>query len=133
MFSLFSTGKLAAGDLQRLPFLASRVSNREHLLKEKALFYLNEHIPEKMLPTFPIKAILIPRVTGKPQTSLLAATPAAALASFAPSTMILAPRMAGATFQLLSGIVRQVPCYYLDLGIDPLEIPRVILDLVSRS
>ena len=133
VFSLFSTGKLAAGDLQRLPFLASRISNREHLQEEKALFYLNDHLPEKILRTFPIKAILIPRVTGKPQTVMQTATAGAALAAFAPSTVILAPRLAGATFQRLSGIVRQVPCYYLDLGTDPVQIPLVILDVLSRS
>ena len=133
VYSLFSTGKMAAGDLQRLPFLASIISNPEHIQEEKALFYLNEHFPEKMLRTFPIKAILIPRVTGKPQTVLQVATPAATLASFAPSTGILSPRTAGATFQLLSGIVRQVPCYFLDVGTDPAAIPVVILDLLSRS
>ena len=133
VFSLFGTGKVGAGDLQRLPFLASRISNREHLQEEKALFYLNEHFPEKLLRTFPIKAILIPRVTGKPQTALQPATPAAALASLAPSTVILAPRLAGATFQQLSGIVRQVPCYHLNVGTDPAQIPLVILDLLSQS
>ena len=133
VFSLFSTGKVGAGDLQRLPFLASRISNPEHLQEEKALFYLNEYFPEKMLRTFPIKAILIPRVTGKSYAAIQAATPAAALASFAPSTVILAPRLAGATFQQLTGIVRRVPCYYLDVGTDPSQIPQAILELLSRS
>lgn len=133
VFSIYSTGKKNADDLQRLPFLASLISNRDRLDTEKALYFLNEHFPKKLLPSFPLRAILIPRITGQTKTTLKAASPAAGLTALAPSTIFQLPRAGREAFQAMGKIVRQVPCYYLNLGTDISQIPEVILGLLSQD
>jgi hypothetical protein len=130
VFSLYSTGKKNSDDLQRLPFLAPLISNPNQLTTEKALYFLHDHFPEKLLPSFPIKAVLIPRITGQSTTNLTKASAAAGLAALAPSTIF---QLAGAgpmAFQTMTKIAKQVPCYYLDLGSDPDHLPAVILKLL---
>lgn len=133
VFSIYSTGKKNADDVERLPFLGSAISNRERLESEKALYFINDHFPEKILPSFPLKAILVPRITGKTDTTLTATSPAAALTALAPSTML---QLAGAgkeACQLMMKALTQVSCYYLELGTDLKQIPEVILQLLSKE
>jgi hypothetical protein len=131
--SLYSSGKIHPADLQRLPHLAPMISNRDHLDSEKALFFLNEHVPEKILPSFPIQAMVIPRVRQGTKTSLQIASPAAALQALAPSTIRLSPHTAPETFHKLARIVRQVPAFYLHLGSDPRQVPEVILEFLRKN
>lgn len=133
VFSIYSTGKKNADDLQRLPFLASAISNRDRLNSEKAVYFINDYFPEKILPSFPLRAILIPRITGKTDTTLTVANAAAGLAALAPSTLV---QLAGAgkeACQAMIKIVNQVSCYYLEVGTDLGQIPEVILDLLSQE
>ncbi|MCL4396269.1 MAG: serine kinase [Chloroflexi bacterium] len=130
--SLYSTAKVQGGDVPRLPFLAPLISNPDRVETEKAVVYLYEHLPGKILAGFPIKAILIPRVTGSLQTTLEPATPFAALIALAPSTSHLAPSEPAGTFQSLAEIVRQTGDRGLNLGSEPGKIPQVILELLAR-
>lgn len=131
-YSLYSSGKARTGDLARLPFLRPMVSNPTRPADEKALFLLNEHRPERLISGFPLRAILLPRVSGRPGTALRPCTAAVALAALAPSSVILAPSSADATFHALARLVRQLPCFYLELGTDPASIADAILRLLAR-
>lgn len=133
VFSIYSTGKKNSDDLARLPFLAAIVSNHERLYKEKALYFLNEHFPEKILPSFPLRAILIPRIANETYTTLKTASSAAGLASLAPSTIFQLPGARQEAFQIMSKIAKQVPCYYLNIGTDMTQIAEVILDLLKNK
>ncbi len=129
VFSIYNTGKKNADDVQRLPFLTSFISNPEGLDTEKAVYFLHEHFPEKLLPSFPLRAILIPRITGKPETTLQAASPTAGLNALAPSTISQLPNSYRENFLEMVKIVRQVPSYYLDVGTEMAAIPEVILKM----
>lgn len=133
VFSIYSTGKKNADDVQRLPFLTSLISNRDRLDSEKALYFLNEHFPKKILPSFPLRAILIPQVTGQTETTLKAASPAAGLSALAPSTIFQLSGAGRTAFQGMGKIIKQLPCYYLNLGTDVAQIPDVILGLLTKD
>jgi len=130
VYSLFATGKTLAADLGHLPFLQSDVSNREQLPEEKALFFLNERWPHKLLPRFPLRAVLLPHITGGPPSRLYPATAAEGLKALAPSTIDLAPSVEGADFKLLVEVFRRVPCYHLDLGLNRRQPSELILSLL---
>ncbi|MBD2539475.1 serine kinase [Coleofasciculus sp. FACHB-SPT36] len=132
VFSIYSTGKKNADDVQRLPFLAKAISNSDRLDSEKALYFINDHFPEKILPSFPLRGILIPRITGETDTKLTATSSAAALASLVPSTILQLPGAGKEACQMMMKIVSQLPCYYLELGTDLGQIPEVILNLISN-
>jgi len=129
VFSLYNTAKLMS--LKLLPHLEACVTNREWGDGEKALIFLHEHFPQKLVRGFPLKGILLLNVSGQPRTVLREASPFAALKALAPSTIY---QLAGSGQQELtkmSRLVRQVPCYHLELGTDLREIPDVIMKVVS--
>jgi hypothetical protein len=129
VFSLYNTAKLMS--LELLPHLEGCVTNREWGNGEKALIFLHEHFPDKLVRGFPLKGILLPKVSGQPRTVLRDASPAAALKALAPSTIY---QLAGSGQQELTKmarLVRQVPSYHLELGTDLREIPDVIMKVVS--
>lgn len=133
VFSIYNTGKKNADDVERLPFLAGAISNRDRLDSEKAVYFINEHFPEKILTHFPIRAVLVPRITGKTDTSLTATSAVAALTSLAPSTMIQLPGAGKEACQIMMQVLKQIPCYYLELGTDLRQIPQVIFDLIAKQ
>lgn len=133
VFSIYSTGKKNADDVQRLPFLAKAISNSDRLDSEKALYFINDHFPEKILPSFPLRALLIPRITGGSNTTLKATSSAAGLAALVPSTILQLPGAGKEACELMTKTVSQLPCYYLELGTDLKQIPEVILSLLSKQ
>jgi hypothetical protein len=130
VYSLYNTAKLNASDISRFPNLLPAIKNSENLDKEKALFFLYNHYPEKVTKGFPVKAILLPLITGFHYTRLKKATPAAGLTALAPSTIFQLPLAGHKVFQKLSMFVRQVPTYILEIGTDLNGIPDVILGLL---
>lgn len=133
IFSLYNSAKTNSDTLKRFPFLAPMLSNPERGPDEKALYFLNEHLPAKMLASFPLRAILVPSVTGQRDTTLRAASPSHALAAIAPSTMLQLPGTDAHTLRRLAQVARQVPCYFLELGTDPAQIPTAISSLLRPA
>lgn len=133
VFSIYSTGKKNADDVERLPFLARAISNSDRLDSEKALYFINEHFPEKIISSFPIRAILMPRITGKPETTLTPTSFSAALLALAPSTVIQLPGAGKEACQIMMQVASKVNCYYLELGTEVAQIPQVIFNLISQA
>jgi hypothetical protein len=134
VYSVYNTAKLRGDlDLQRFPHLAPLVRNKSLLEEEKAVFFLHQHFPEQVSSGFPIKAILLPRVTHAEETRLRPATPGSALTALAPSTLLQLPGAGAAAIKKMSRLVQRVPAYVLELGTDVPRIPEVILGLLSRG
>ncbi len=132
VYSLYNTAKLkGAKDLERFPELAPLVSNSDRLDEEKALIFLKENFPEKIVMGFPLKAILIPKITEEPNTRLRKSTPIHALKSLAPSTLFQLSGTGQSTLEMMSSLVKKIPCYTLELGTDITQIPRVILEFLE--
>jgi hypothetical protein len=133
VYSLYNTAKLKGeADLERFPHLAPLVGNVDRMGLEKAMLFLHQHHPEKISCGFPIKAVLIPQVTGKLDTHLRPATAGAALRALAPSTIFQLAGSGQIAFKMMSSLVRQVPCYFLELGTDMVQIPIAIEQLLSQ-
>lgn len=130
-YNLYNTGKVKENNIQRVPHLKSFISNVDRLDQEKALFFLNKVMPHKLVANFPLKAVLIPRVTGKLDTSLASASATASLSALMLSTM---KQLAGAgptAVQVMKSVVEQIPSFYLELGTDLSQIPNTISDLLT--
>ena len=121
-FSLYSTGKKNADDLERLPFLRSCMSNPDRLDHEKAVYFIQELFPEKILHTCPLKATFIPRVTGKLETTLEPAPTQAGLEALVPSTIMQLGGAGKTACDVMTKTLSQLPCYYLNVGT---EIPKI--------
>lgn len=129
VFSLYNTGKKNADDVDRLPFLKNFISNKENLEQEKALYFLHEHLPDKILSNFPLKAVLIPRITGEKETNLERTSSLNGLTSLAPSSIFQLPNARREGLKKMAELIKQIPCYYLNLGTDIKLISSTILQL----
>lgn len=129
--SVYSSAKLKGpADLERFPHLASLVRNPGRLGPEKALLFLHRHCPGQLAAGFPLRAVVVPRVTGRsPRLGPLA--PTAALAAMAPSTCRQLPGHERRALGLMAGLVRQLPCYALETGPTVRAIPEVLQALLS--
>jgi len=128
--SIYSSGKIHSKDTAIFPFLQPALDKSYNLNNEKALFFLKDHFEEKICPGFPIKAVVLPRVTGQANTRVVQASSAAALLALAPSTIFQLSGAGQPAFQMLSELVRKVPCYVLELGTERAQIPGAISDLL---
>ena len=115
--SLYSSAKLkGTPDFERFSHLLPLVVNRDHIERQKALVFLNDAFREKVTLGFPLRAILVPQIGGRPETTIEPSTPIAALRALAPSTLLQLPGDGRETMLQLSTLVRQVPAYTLNAG-----------------
>ena len=134
VYSLYNSAKLDVEHMsRRVPHLRSLISNPEELETEKALFFVSQHHPEKITTGFPLRAILLPHVTGRRESTLTPASPIAALKALAPSSIFQLSGAGQAAFQAMAKLVKQVPCYRLELGTELTRIPEIILELLGEK
>ena len=132
VYSLYNTAKLGGDeDIRRFPHLVPLVSNPDRADGEKLMIFLQQHFPSQVVRGFPIRAVLLPRITGQPETRLRPATAGAALAALAPSTIFQLPNAGPEAMRSMAKLLRQVPCYALECGTDVSRIPPVIEELLS--
>jgi hypothetical protein len=124
--SLYSSAKVEAEAIERLPGAHELVASMPIELGDKALLDIHRHRPEKMMRSAPLKAILVPRITGRPETTVEPSSAGAAMAAVAPTTMLQLPGNGPSAMRLLSSVVQSVPCMQLDVGTDPALIAPAI-------
>ncbi len=132
VYSLYNSAKLDSNHLQRFPHLVPQISNRNRLDQEKALLFVSNHYPDCVARQFQVSAILVPRLTGKIETTISPISTALALRSLAPSTIFQLPRAGNETFKFLAEFVKGIPCYSLELGTDLSQIPLTIKQLLQE-
>lgn len=131
--SAFGSGKLDNAQCLRFPELADAVVNPQRLPDEKAVFLVNRYAPDRMAASMPLRAVLVPRITGLPDTDVVPTSPMAALAALAPSTIFQLPGAPEAELSAMAALVRSVPVFALRLGTDLPQIPRAIDDLLRAQ
>jgi hypothetical protein len=124
--SIYNSARLHLKDLARFPSLASLPHIPDPRGIDKALWFLHQHRRDYLTAGFPVRAVLVPKVTHAPATRLSPTSPAAALMALAPSTIFQLRDDDQATLRTLAECVRQVPCYTLHLGSCLTDVPEVI-------
>jgi hypothetical protein len=131
VYSLYNTGKADAGDLPRLGLDRSRASNVDRLDSEKALFFLHDWRPDKVLREAPLRAVVLPHVGADLATGLRRASPVEALMALAPSTTSQLPHAGGEVLRSLSAVVRAARCYHLDIRAGDRQAVHALVELLN--
>lgn len=131
--SLYNSGKASAETIRRLPFLEPHIRFWDREGSDKAIFFFHETLAGKLVIQFPLRAILIPRVTGERDTRVTPASAHAALLAVAPSTVSQLATADGKVFTRLAALVRRIPCWNLELGTDMQQIPATIGRVLERT
>ena len=84
----------------------------------------------KRVDCLEIEAILVPRITDQPGTSIRPVNAREAMLALAPSGILQLPgdRQSGA--RVYGALVRQLPCYRVDVGHDPAAAAEAIADFL---
>ena len=130
--SLYNSAKLNSDHVQRFPALLPKIANPDRLADDKALLFVNEHYSAKVANQLAVRAILLPRVTGLPDTRFKRVSVAMALAALAPSTIFQLPRAGNEALKFLAGFARYLPCYTLEVGTNLSTIPPVIEGILAE-
>ncbi len=127
--SVYATGKVEPGTTARFPRLASAFASAAAPPPgEKIIAYLGD-----MSRGFPLRALVLPRVSGRRETEISPLPAALALRTLAPSTILQLPADGARTLASLASLCRRVPCFRLDVGTDLSQIPRAIERLLERE
>jgi hypothetical protein len=132
IYSLYNSAKLDDAALFRFPDFAPFVSNPQRTGDEKAVLFVRDRYPERVVSGFVVKALLIPRITPESETKLTRASAIAGLTALAPSTIFQLPGAGAEAFDLLARFAKRVPCYRLDLGTDAARAPELISSLLRE-
>jgi hypothetical protein len=129
--SLYATAKLEPSNLHRFPWIQDWICNPDQLEDQKALVRLQDHAPDRLSKGFLIQAILMPKITGKPDTRISPAKGADAMQAIAPSTVFQLVGDETQVLQKVSRLVRSVPAYWLEAGTDLTQIPLRIKEFLK--
>ena len=114
---VYRTAKGNRATLDMLPSLAGWLTNRDRISREKGVMFLNESNVE-LVRSAELSAILLPRVTAEPMTTLYPATRDDAIKAVLPSTIGGLMGGTSVTPRLIMELVSSVPAFHLDLGTD---------------
>ncbi len=128
--TIYNTAKLRPDNLQRLPHLRQNIANADKLKSEKALFFLQQHFPDKLARQLPLKALLLPGVSGEKDTRVKPAAARESLGALLLSTMHQLAGTDQKTISTIKELVTRIPSYHLRLGSDLSQIPTVISDML---
>ncbi|HYE73889.1 MAG TPA: serine kinase, partial [Blastocatellia bacterium] len=132
VYSLYSTAKLFSDDLNRFPALQNSVGGSDDLFDEKKILFLHDEHADKIVRRLPVKAILLPKITRRRETLITESNASQALLALAPTVILQLLTNSEISMRKMSELVRQVPCFTLELGSELSEIPKVITNLLSN-
>ncbi len=131
--SIYCTGKLAVEDLCRFPSLLPGAELVDRPDEEKAVFIFDRFPAVSVSRSFPLRAILLARITGGVRTGLRRISSAEAFRVVASSCAWHFPSMRSRALGCFNALVRQLPAYVLELGSDFDSTPDAIRELLDQT
>lgn len=133
--SLYCSSHLTPDHIQRFPDLIPHAIPGRLAREDKSLVLLGELYPNGFAPSTPIRAVVLPRVAGTPNTTIRPASKVDVLRQLAPSSLFQLPYgLSGRrSFDTMVGLVESVPTWWIDLGLDLDEIPMTIRKILNMG
>jgi hypothetical protein len=126
---VYNTAKVTPFSLELLQGL--KRTPGEPQIGEKRVLFLDEHYAAHLVYGLPLKAIVLPHVSGRTESRLVPTSPTAALSALALSTMVQLPGAGRETLSALQSLTERLPCYALELGTNIAALPGVIQGLLE--
>jgi hypothetical protein len=130
--SLYCSGKLHPDHLSRLPHLGPALANSDRLNEEKAIFFIDRAFGGQVISGFPLRAVVVPRISAEPGARVVPASRASALTALAPSTIFQLHPPQREALETMAQLVAQVPAFTLEMGPDVSAVPAAIRRLLEE-
>lgn len=132
-FAAFSSGKIKADMLERLPHFREKLRGWDDSFKAgKGLVFLHPDFANRLVASFPIRALVVPQVAHQAEPTLRPIAPGEAFRVFGPGTVIWLPGAEAENYRFTAEMARRLPCYQLDLALEPARNSAAILALLER-
>jgi hypothetical protein len=131
--SLYGSAKLEVDHVRRFPALMAAIANTEKLDDEEAVTFVHERHPDRALPGFPLRALVLPKVVGGRGARLVPTSGRAGLAALAPSTILPLPGAGANAFHQMARLVARLPTYMLEVGPDVDAIVDAVRGLLAED
>jgi hypothetical protein len=116
-----------------LPHLASLLEGSEASYQGKRMFFLDRHWSGELSPGFPLRAVLLPRVTGAERSTTRLVSSATGLLALAPSTLFQQPGARQDRLHHMADVLRRVPAHVLELGSDLATVAPAIRAVLADA
>jgi hypothetical protein len=122
---LYATATLERAHLERAVLAGERpLEARDEA--DKAIVAPGERRPARIASSAAVRAVLLPRLTDAPRTEVRRASGRDALLALAPSSIVRRAAPGATLLGDLARLVRDVPCYRLEMSRRPDEIPGCV-------
>ena len=133
--SLYNTGKLKGSeDYARLPELKGLSTNPDSFERGgdgKGVYFLDEIWPDRVVAGMPLRAIVVPRITGQTATRIEPCSAFDALVAMLPSTVAQLPAATNEDCDRMVALAEKLPAYLLHLGTDTRGISAALTTLLN--
>jgi hypothetical protein len=130
--SIYNIAKLREDAVPRFPSLHPILSHFQEGEEEKrAFFYVHRHFPRQVLKEAPIRALVIPNISGEPGSRLERATPVEAIRAVISWTVREIPKSDTLGEKIMLQAVSRLPAYRLHLGKDERQTLALIRSLLG--
>ncbi|GAB4438367.1 MAG: hypothetical protein Kow0031_20270 [Anaerolineae bacterium] len=131
-FALFNSAKLKADMLARFPTFRPLIRGWDDDYKAgKSLAFLHPTFDGHIIRRFPARALITPRVAHLTRPRLTPARGPELFRVLGPSTVIWLPGAEADNYRFNAELVRRLPCYRLDLAVDPERNSAAIASLLE--
>lgn len=132
-YALYNTGKLHRDHLTHFPSLANCAVQPARDSHEKKVIYGHKHFPAQLASSLPVRAVVLPHISNGSNHRFVSINAMEALRGLAPSTLLQLSGHAARHLKVMATLVRNVPCYRLELGDNYTTIPQTIADLIDHT
>ena len=133
--SLYNTGKLKGPeDYARLPELKGLSTNPDSFERggaDKAVYFLDAIWPGRVVAGMPLRAIVVPHITGQAASSVEPCFAFDAVVAMLPSTVGQLPAATHEDCDRMVALAEKLPAYLLHLGTDIRGIPAALTSLLN--
>ncbi len=130
--SVFSTGRLHAADVARIPGAGALARGAVEHPRDKTIFFLNRCVPQRIVTHMPLRVVLLPRIGRGALTTWEPATGAEACRALAAVTLQQLPGAGAHAIDAISRLVRALPCRHLNLGSDRTSVTAAIRAILEE-
>ena len=132
VLALFSSGKLKADMLERLPELRSALAGWDPFVKDgKGLAFLYPAYAERLVGHFPLLALVMPNVAYRETAAYVPASAGDAFLTLGPSTVIWLPGAEADNYRFAAALTRSVPGFRFDLALEPTANVAGLVNLLA--
>lgn len=132
--SLYNIAKLREDALPRFEALHPILSHfQDEDQEKKAYFYVHEHFPRQVLKEAPVRALILPHVSGEPTSRLERATPVEAMRAVIEWTIKEIPKSDSLGDKIMLQAVSRLPAHHMHLGRDHRQTLALIRSLLDDA